>query len=425
MEVYKWLIINRVREYKRLLKNMWIQILGVCILFGALFYEVWKSYIPLVSEYPIVSWKLYCFFMGIICVFNLKKTIGKIKPQIVVKPMTLFLFSEKRIKEMVTFKWMYYCFKYIIISGLITICTVGLNKFEYQWKLTIIYFIALMGGALLSWMIYNTKKKNKKQIFQLYILVFTVLGLLSKEYFIALILDVFFLLILFLYVMLYLRIDYYKYNNDIVYLEKILVAQNFNNTVLLNQYAKEKISRSVSPINKQSRLLKNFPVMWKAAISISRLGKLGIGISIGAFVIPFCIYTIPFMWQIPVMESETARYILLMLGIYFCYQTSVQTFTRQLTDIMDKRKEGLYIPVDIKRIIVQFSIVPIIILFVMTGITAILLKSNIFFSIFFFLILSFYLVINLVFSIRFKKLFQKIYMILSMILLMCANMFFI
>ena len=40
-----------------------------------------------------------------------------------------------------------------------------------------------------------------------------------------------------------LEINALKYEDEMQFLEKVRIAQNFNNTVLLNQYAKEKIVR--------------------------------------------------------------------------------------------------------------------------------------------------------------------------------------
>lgn len=61
------------------------------------------------------------------------------------------------------------------------------------------------------------------------------------------------------------------------------------------------------------------------------------------------------------------------------YQICVQTFVKQLNDIVEKQKDGLYIPIRTGNIILQFAIVPSIILTVLTFILGILLRSQILF----------------------------------------------
>lgn len=60
-----------------------------------------------------------------------------------------------------------------------------------------------------------------------------------------------------MYAVVNIKINYYKYTEDMVYMEKILTAQNSNNMILLTQYAKEKVAMSVSRTRPESRLLKN------------------------------------------------------------------------------------------------------------------------------------------------------------------------
>lgn len=77
------------------------------------------------------------------------------------------------------------------------------------------------------------------------------------------------------------------------FLEKVRIAQNFNNTVLLNQYAKEKTVRYLQR-NKVSNFLCHFPLIWKAQISIYRLGRNWIIMGMILFAICLGIYKMPF-----------------------------------------------------------------------------------------------------------------------------------
>ena len=205
-------------------------------------------------------------------------------------------------------------------------------------------------------------------------------------------------------------------------MERVLVAQNNNNIVLLSQYAKEKIAMSAPKTVKSSSMLLKYPLIWKAFISINRTGKNGLIIGAVSFILTFMVYTIPFFWQFPVIEMEQIRYVLLLFGIFMFYQLSIQTFIRQLIDILEKQKEGLYIPIKVNIIIRQFSVVPEIILLTITILLGFLLKSQLVFSLIFFLILTFYLFITLYMTVYNKRLFDKIYTVLSILILIISNL---
>ncbi|MFR4633205.1 MAG: hypothetical protein ACLT8I_11595 [Blautia faecis] len=55
-----------------------------------------------------------------------------------------------------------------------------------------------------------------------------------------------------------LEINALKYEDEMQFLEKVRIAQNFNNTVLLDQYAKEKMVRYLQRKNKVSNFYTTF-----------------------------------------------------------------------------------------------------------------------------------------------------------------------
>ena len=143
------------------------------------------------------------------------------------------------------------------------------------------------------------------------------------------------------------------------------------------------------------------------------------------FILMFLFYNFEFFWQFPILEYEQTRYILLVAGVFFLYQISVQTFVQQLNDIIEKQINGLFIPIELKKIILQFIIIPLIILSVVTFLLFFLLHSQILYTLVFYIILSVYMFITFFMNVFNRKLLQKLYMIFSILMFLISNLLLI
>ena len=422
MKIYKLLMTNRIREYIRLFKNMYIQIIGLIILGIISVSTIMKWYWPILSQMNKLNCGTFYIIICVILIFSLYKSLGHVKPAIIVKPMTLFLLDTERLKKILHFKYLYYEFKYLVLSLIFTICTCGLNVNFSFIKICLIFFACLSTSLYAAWSIYNSEIRFKKCLFKIAVLINNILCILALNYTFFLI-GVYLLLgCLIVYAVVNIKINYYKYTEDMVYMEKILTAQNSNNMILLTQYAKEKVAMSVSRTRPESRLLKKSPLLWKTFTSIIRIGKNGIIIGICIFSITFAISKVEFFWQFPIIDIEQTRYVLLLGGVFFLYQICVQTFVKQLNDIVEKQKDGLYIPIRTGNIILQFAIVPSIILTVLTFILGILLRSQILFVFIFYSVLLAYLVITLFMNVFNRRLLEKVYAVFSILILLISNL---
>lgn len=101
-----------------------------------------------------------------------------------------------------------------------------------------------------------------------------------------------------LYDFLTLKLNIVKYEDEMQFAEKIFVAQNYNNTVLLNQYAKEKKSGIFQSVKKYRSCC------------------------------PERHYKIPFFWSMPFLEQKEIRYILLIGSIFAVFQLTLQSMLR-------------------------------------------------------------------------------------------------
>ena len=118
-------------------------------------------------------------------------------------------------------------------------------------------------------------------------------------------------------ILVFWKLNALKYEDEMQFLEKVRIAQNFNNTVLLDQYAKEKMVRYLQRKNKVSNFLYYFPLIWKAQISIYRLGRNWIIMGMILFTICLGIYKMPFYWTLPFLQQEEIRYYVVVRQ-YIC-----------------------------------------------------------------------------------------------------------
>ena len=156
-----------------------------------------------------------------------------------------------------------------------------------------------------------------------------------------------------------LEINALKYEDEMQFLEKVRIAQNFNNTVLLDQYAKEKMVRYLQRKNKVSNFLYYLPLIWKAQISIYRLGRNWIIMGMILFTICLGIYKMPFYWTLPFLQQEEIRYMLLLGSIFAVFRLTLRSMVQQLDSILEKATDGLFIPISENRIVKQFMVIPI------------------------------------------------------------------
>ena len=159
-----------------------------------------------------------------------------------------------------------------------------------------------------------------------------------------------------------LEINALKYEDEMQFLEKVRIAQNFNNTVLLDQYAKEKMVRYLQRKNKVSNFLCHFPLIWKAQISIYRLGRNWIIMGMILFTICLGIYKMPFCWTLQFLQQEEIRYMLWLGSIFAVFRLTLRSMVQQLDSILEKATDGLFIPISENQIVKQFIVIPITII---------------------------------------------------------------
>ncbi len=321
------------------------------------------------------------------------------------------LISENRLNKLMYIKFMGVSLKHFILALFLTICINGIN-FDRNFYLTIMsVFCVLNAGCLLRWKMYHKGKRTWQDAGIWCLLCFPTMLLNICPYVVILTAGVWFLIVL--YDLFALKLNIVKYEDEMQFAEKILVAQNYNNTVLLNQYAKEKKVRYFSKGKKVSKLLFRMPLVWKARTSIYRLSKDLIIVGVVLFAISLSIYKIPFFWSMPFLEQKELRYLLLIGSIFVIFQLTLQSMLRQLDSILEKVQDGLFIPISQKQIIKQFTAIPVMIIGGESLVLAFIMQSNVFQILTGCVILVIITILVFWLDVKHKELLSKGYFVLS------------
>ena len=418
MYVYKMLCINRFREYKCLIRNMLFPFLSILLVIGIGTYQMIIYSFPILKEIDQVNFKGLFYIHLFLLLYSFYRCFIKVKPFLIVKPATLYLFEEKKIKKLLMLKMIGKMIKHLIISFCLTISVTGFN-FNIDFFVILLFLFCLQEiTALLSWEIYHDKTKNN-HITRIIWLFLCITIFLSHLLFYIVILSLMVWLILLIHSLFVLDLDIPKYEAEMIFMEKILVAQNHNNTFLLSQYAQEKKLLSLSHQNKiiNQKLISKYPLMWKAKTSIFRLEKDKIVIGVVIFMITFLIYKSPIFWTFLFLEQDGIRYSLLIFGMLMVFQQTVQSMLHQLDSILEKAKDGLFLPVSDKEIVTQFTVIPVTVMICILGMITLILKSSI---IQFFLgavILSIITILLFYMQLKYKKQLPKYYFVITIVIL--------
>lgn len=330
-EYRKLLCVNKIRETKRLIENMLIPILSLVVAAAVVGYQIVINFFPIIRKINACNLRICYLVFGFLILYSFGVCFINVKPAIIIKPASLFFIQEKRIRQMISIKYIGLTLKDIIFSIILSACINGIHLNRNFLFILLIIFLLLNTTNLMRWKIYHANQRRDIGIW-MYMLVYDF-GVLE--------------------------INALKYEDEMQFLEKVRIAQNFNNTVLLDQYAKEKMVRYLQRKNKVSNFLYYFPLIWKAQISIYRLGRNWIIMGMILFTICLGIYKMPFYWTLPFLQQEEIRYMLLLGSIFAVFRLTLRSMVQQLDSILEKATDGLFIPISENRIVKQFMVIPI------------------------------------------------------------------
>ena len=354
-EYRKLLCVNKIRETKRLIENMLIPILSLVVAAAVVGYQIVINFFPIVRKINACNLRICYLVFGFLILYSFGVCFINVKPAIIIKPASLFFIQEKKIRQMISIKYIGLTLKDIIFSIILSACINGIHLNRNFLFILLIIFLLLNTTNLMKWKIYHANQRRNIGIW----LLFSIILVISFKYFFVCIIDVGIWIYMLVYDFCILEINALKYEDEMQFLEKVRIAQNFNNTVLLDQYAKEKMVRYLQRKNKVSKFLRYFPLIWKTQISIYRLGRTWIIMGMILFMICLGICKMPICWTLPFLQQEEIRYMLLLGSIFAVFRLTLRSMVQQLDSILEKATDGLFIPISENRIVKQFMVIPI------------------------------------------------------------------
>lgn len=409
MYIYKLLVLNKFRESLKLFKNMYLEIVGILLVFGILIYQIYINLFDLIRGRGI-SHK-YALIVLIICIlYYTMQTISGKKPVIIVKPASLFLLNNtKELRVIFLIKYMTKSIKIIIVSFILTEI---INGLKFDIVLMGCFYCYLTMLFLLRWQLYNVdSKRNKNILILFYLLITSSIIFLLVNVMISLSVIVALFLLFLLYFKKTFKLNYEKYSKDIAYEEKILSVQNNYNTDLLTQYAKEKSTNSIQGNNKETVIA--FPVAWKMILVIVRVNLKFIAIGCALALCGYMIYITPILNGFTPFDQKEIRQILFAFLLVFMFQNIVQIARKELERLMDKHDKGLWLPISGYKIILNCFFAIAIPLFLLLLVVSLVCASKAVFVVVNIIIMFIYLSLGLGVTYTRNKFLNKVFPIMN------------
>ena len=170
-EYRKLLCVNKIRETKRLIENMLIPILSLVVAAAVVGYQIVINFFPIIRKINACNLR--------ICYIN-------VKPAIIIKPASLFFIQEKRIRQMISIKYIGLTLKDIIFSIILSACINGIHLNRNFLFILLIIFLLLNTTNLMRWKIYHANQRRDIGIW----LLFSIILVISLKYFFMCIIDI-------------------------------------------------------------------------------------------------------------------------------------------------------------------------------------------------------------------------------------------
>lgn len=358
MGVYGMLCLNALREYRRLIRHMLIPLSCLAITVGVAGYELAEALLPALWNGAGFNGRAQGGIVLTLMVYAGYGCFVRNRPVITVKPASIFLFREDQLRRLMRIRFLEMALRHGVLAFFLTACVNGIHFNGAFATVMVSFFFLMHAGCLLRWKLYHEDKRRWQDAGLLLLLGLLAPG--ARVYPPALVAIVGIWAGLALYDRLSLELNMIKYEDEMRFLEKIRTAQNYHNMVFLNQYAREKKVRYLPQGKRMPILLEGVPLLWKAALSLSRLSKDLILAGVLLFAVSLAVCKLPFFWSLPFLDQKEIRRFLLTGSVFAIYQLTIQSMLRQLDSMLEKARDGLFLPLAEKQIIKQFAAVPVL-----------------------------------------------------------------
>lgn len=185
-EYRKLLCVNKIRETKRLIENMLIPILSLVVAAAVVGYQIVINFFPIVRKINACNLRICYLVFGFLILYSFGVCFINVKPAIIIKPASLFFIQEKKIRQMISIKYIGLTLKDIIFSIILSACINGIHLNRNFLFILLIIFLLLNTTNLMKWKIYHANQRRNIGIW----LLFSIILVISFKYFFVCIIDV-------------------------------------------------------------------------------------------------------------------------------------------------------------------------------------------------------------------------------------------
>lgn len=159
-EYRKLLCVNKIRETKRLIENMLIPILSLVVAAAVVGYQIVINFFPIIRKINACNLRICYLVFGFLILYSFGVCFINVKPAIIIKPASLFFIQEKRIRQMISIKYIGLTLKDIIFSIILSACINGIHLNRNFLFILLIIFLLLNTTNLMRWKIYHANQRR-------------------------------------------------------------------------------------------------------------------------------------------------------------------------------------------------------------------------------------------------------------------------
>lgn len=159
-EYRKLLCVNKIRETKRLIENMLIPILSLVVAAAVVGYQIVINFFPIIWKINACNLRICYLVFGFLILYSFGVCFINVKPAIIIKPASLFFIQEKRIRQMISIKYIGLTLKDIIFSIILSACINGIHLNRNFLFILLIIFLLLNTTNLMRWKIYHANQRR-------------------------------------------------------------------------------------------------------------------------------------------------------------------------------------------------------------------------------------------------------------------------
>lgn len=418
--MYYAIIKNKFRNLKGLLKHYWASLLGVLFFIGYVIIQFYSVVLKGSVGSPLSEIQIFYILVAIVF-YNGFQILIKKSPVITMNAATLnYLYFTRHFKRILSFNYALALIKVFVMTSVIAGFISGFQISTIFMIYFSLIFSYLVLGLLLSWCEYHFEQDKPRSIILLCYVIPSLI-LLVKGGIISMILNGCLILIWGYYTIFKLNINLTKYSRDLVYLVELNSAVSQYNLVKMSQITTESEAMKKHQLHLYHfPIKKNTAILYKSIIELVRMGKGVWGTFVLLLFIGLMFYRtdlfsiIPIFGEVEGIAGQASIFIIMML-----FLNVSEMIKKQANTLLKKHKQGLFIPIEKRKIIISYVSVSSIIF------AAITIATNLIFASKFYLTLLFYLLFLIIFVIDFslslseskmKKLFRIVTPVLSMVL---------